>query len=434
MSTAASSTAGQPAPDVPTPDGLLVTPFQALRFRADGADLARRTSPPYDVIDDAGVSALEALDPHNVVRLILPRDEDGQPGSRYRAAAATLAQWVADGVLQQDGAPGIYVYEQGTGTHVQRGLLAAVGLTDPDAGIILPHENTMAGPVADRLALTDATEANLEPIFLVYDGSGGATQQILRSVTAGTPLADTQTPDGVHHRLWALTDADQISAVASDLHDRRAVIADGHHRYATYRRYQAERHGRGDGTGSWDYGLAFLVDTSASGPEVHPIHRSVPGLAYSTALERARAAFDVEELPYSEQEVLDRLATAGKTGHAFAITDGASAALLTAARPEALAALPADKSAAWRSLDVAVAHHVLIQHVWGLDDREGVVDYYHDTPATVAAAVASGGTALLLNPTPVQAVADVAAAGDRMPRKSTLFTPKPATGMLIRPL
>jgi uncharacterized protein (DUF1015 family) len=434
MSTAATSSAGQPDSDVPVPDGLLVTPFQALRFQADGANLARRTSPPYDVIDDAGVSALDALDPHNVVRLILPRDEEGQPGSRYRAAAATLASWVAEGVLQQDAAPGIYVYEQGTGTHVQRGLLAAVGLTEPDAGIILPHENTMAGPVADRLALTDATAANLEPIFLVYDGSGGATQQILRSVTTTAPLADTETADGVHHRLWAITDPAQIDAVAQDLHPRRAVIADGHHRYATYRKYQAERHGNGDGTGAWDYGLAFLVDTSASGPEVHPIHRSVPGLAYGTALERARTAFDVEELPYGEEEVLDRLATAGKTGHAFVITDGTSAALLTSPRPDALAALPADRSAAWRGLDVAVAHHVLIQHVWGLDDREGVVDYYHDTPATIAAAAASGGTALLLNPTPVQAVADVAAAGDRMPRKSTLFTPKPATGMLIRPV
>jgi uncharacterized protein (DUF1015 family) len=298
--------------------------------------------------------------------------------------------------------------------------------------MILPHENTMAGPVADRLALTDATEANLEPIFLVYDGSGGATQQVLRSVTASAPLADTQTSDGVHHRLWAVTDPDQIDAVAQDLHGRRAVIADGHHRYATYRRYQAERHSKGDGTGPWDYGLAFLVDTSASGPEVHPIHRSVPGLAYNTAVDRARAAFDVEELAYNEHEVLGRLATAGKSGHAFAITDGTSAALLTSPRADALAALPADRSAAWRALDVAVAHHVLIQHVWGLDDREGVVDYYHDTPATVAAAVSSGGTALLLNPTPVAGVAAVAAAGDRMPRKSTLFVPKPATGLLIR--
>jgi uncharacterized protein (DUF1015 family) len=60
-----------------------------------------------------------------------------------------------------------------------------------------------------------------------------------------------------------------------------------------------------------------------------------------------------------------------------------------------------------------------------------VVGFRHDLPAALAAAGTSG-TALLLNPTPVEAVAAVAAAGDRMPRKSTLFTPKPRTGLLIR--
>jgi uncharacterized protein (DUF1015 family) len=50
----------------------------------------------------------------------------------------------------------------------------------------------------------------------------------------------------------------------------------------------------------------------------------------------------------------------------------------------------------------------------------------------VEAARQTGGCALLLNPTPVGDVAAVAAAGDRMPRKSTLFVPKPATGLLIR--
>jgi uncharacterized protein (DUF1015 family) len=434
MSSAATASPVPPASDVPTPDGLLVTPFRALRFQADGAELARLTSPPYDVIDDAGVTALEALDPHNVVRLILPRDEAGKPGSRYAAAARTLQAWQAEGVLHQDEEPGVYVYEQSTDTHVQRGLLAAVGLTDPDAGIILPHENTMAGPVADRLALTDATRANLEPIFLVYDGQGGPTPGIVEQVVATPPLGRMQTADGVRHRLWTITDAAQLDAIARDLHPRRAVIADGHHRYATYRRYQAEQHAAGAGRGPWDFGLAFVVDTSASGPEVHPIHRTVPGLRFADAVERAMTAFDVEVLPADLPALLDRLAAAGATGHAFAITDGTSAALLTRPRQEALDAVPTGRSAAWRGLDVTVAHHVLIQKVWSLDDREGVVDYHHDAPGAVAAAVASSGTALLLNPTPVQAVADVAAAGDRMPRKSTLFTPKPATGMLIRPL
>jgi uncharacterized protein (DUF1015 family) len=96
--------------------------------------------------------------------------------------------------------------------------------------------------------------------------------------------------------------------------------------------------------------------------------------------------------------------------------------------------MPADRSAAWRGLDVTVAHHVLIRSAWGLDDNEGVVDFEHDVDSAVRSAEATHGTALLLRPTPVTAVAAVAAAGERMPRKSTLFTPKPATGLLLRPL
>ncbi|MGZ6764642.1 MAG: hypothetical protein ACXVEH_14755, partial [Nocardioides sp.] len=55
-----------------------------------------------------------------------------------------------------------------------------------------------------------------------------------------------------------------------------------------------------------------------------------------------------------------------------------------------------------------------------------------DVHAAIAAAEASGGTAVLLNPTPVEDVMAVAAAGERMPRKSTLFTPKPRTGLVLR--
>ena len=53
---------------------------------------------------------------------------------------------------------------------------------------MLPHENTMAGPVADRLALTEATQANLEPIYLVYAG-GGAASQAVAAVDGDPPLA-----------------------------------------------------------------------------------------------------------------------------------------------------------------------------------------------------------------------------------------------------
>ncbi len=415
---------------VPRPDGLVLAPFRALRY-GPGASLADVLAPPYDVIDASQQAELEARSAHNVVRLTLPRDDAG-PDSKYAAAGRLLAQWRADGTLRPDADPALYVYEQNAGGHAQRGLVGAIGLTPAEDEIVLPHENTMAGPVADRLALMGTTEADLEMIFLVYDG-GGAASQAVADAGAQPPLVETTTPDGVTHRIWAITEPSTLDAIAADLHPRRAVIADGHHRYATFLRYQADRHAAGDGPGPWDLGLAFLVDGSAFGPQVHAIHRAVPGLAPAEAAAAAAAGFTVTAVDGDLDAALEALERAGKAGTAFVVTDGEASWLLSDPDPAQLAAAtPSDRSDSWKALDVAVAHTLLIRALWQLDDSEQVVEFHHDVPAAVAAARASGGTALLLNPTPVADVAAVAAAGDRMPRKSTLFVPKPATGLLIR--
>jgi uncharacterized protein (DUF1015 family) len=416
---------------VPRPDGLILAPFRALRYDPREVALADVLAPPYDVIDDTERADLEASEPHNVVRLTLPRDDNGAD-SRYAAAAALMADWRAAGVLRADDQPALYVYEQVASGHVQRGVVGALGLTPAEDAIVLPHENTMAGPVADRLALMVATEADLEMIFLVYDG-GGATSRAVAGVDRKPPIIDVTTADGVGHRVWSLTDPAALAEIAADLHGRRAVIADGHHRYATFLQYQAQRHTAGDGSGPWDYGLAFLVDGSTFGPQVHAIHRAVPSLPAERAIELAAAGFSVTEIAGGLRAAEDLLAKAGVDGVAFVVTDGIRAWLLTNPDPEKLAAaLPADRSEAWRALDVAVAHGFLIGALWGLDDREDVVEFHHDVAAATRAAKAGSGVALLLNPTPVADVAAVAAAGERMPRKSTLFVPKPATGLLIR--
>jgi len=74
----------------------------------------------------------------------------------------------------------------------------------------------------------------------------------------------------------------------------------------------------------------------------------------------------------------------------------------------------------------------LVEATWKLEDTVDVVGYAHSVDEAIEAARRSGGTAVLLRPTPVAAVAAVAAAGARMPRKSTLFTPKPASGLVMR--
>jgi uncharacterized protein (DUF1015 family) len=423
----------EPVAAPPRPDGLVLAPFRALRYDASLVDLTSVTSPPYDVVDAAGVEELEQASDVNVVRLILPRDERSE-GDRYERAAATLRDWRSRGVLVPDAEPGLYVYEQASATHVQRGLLGALALSPAEDGIVLPHENTMAGTVSDRLALYTAVEADLEPIFLLTSGADVASA-VVRQVDDRQPLVDVVLPDGLRHRLWAVTDRDELRAVAGDLHPRTAVIADGHHRYETYLQRQAAAHAAGRGAGPWDFGLTFLVDPTSFGPEVHPIHRVVPGLAAEELVRRTGPAARVERLPAGPlSAALGALGSAGQRGPAFLLVgaDGAAHLVSDVDQDQLRAALPENRSEAWRGLDVSVLHAFLMTRVWGLSDDESPAGYAHDVAEALALAAATAGTAVLLNPTPAQAVADVAAAGDRMPRKSTLFTPKPRTGFVLR--
>ena len=75
---------------------------------------------------------------------------------------------------------------------MQRGLIGALRLVPPEAGVVLPHEDVVPGPVRGRRQLMEATQANLEPIFLLYDGGQpGAATRLVEDVAAGrAPLAE----------------------------------------------------------------------------------------------------------------------------------------------------------------------------------------------------------------------------------------------------
>lgn len=94
--------------------------------------------------------------------------------------------------------------------------------------------------------------------------------------------------------------------------------------------------------------------------------------------------------------------------------------------------MPADRSELWRSLDASVACEFVLRHLWGVQDNDARVSYHHSATDAVAVASAAGGVALLLAPPQHEDVLAIAAAGQRMPRKSTSFGPKPRTGLLMR--
>src|SRR5690348_2510305 len=309
---------------------LVLAPFRGLRYAQDRVSgLAEVTSPPYDVIAYDAEDHLLASDPHNIVRLILPRHIAGNrrtagngaavpaaavpaAADAYADAARLLHDWQDDGILVPDPRPALYVYEQRlpAGPVLQRGLIGALRLAPLGAGPVLPHEDVIPGPVAGRRQLMEATGANLEPIFLLYDGNGPATAtaQITEQVLRGEPLVTIHTEDGIWHRLWGVTDPAEQAAIAADLATHQALIADGHHRYAAYLQLQARKRTAGAGPGPWDAGLALLVDSTAFPPRIGAIHRVVPGLCAATAARLAEPAFTVRALPgAAEQEALAAL-------------------------------------------------------------------------------------------------------------------------------
>jgi len=413
---------------------LQLLPFRAVRYNPSVSDLAAVVAPPYDVIDDTEQLALEAADPHNVVRLILPRDP-GIPGvDRYEAAAQTFEQWLDDETLLVDDTPALYVYQQSqAGVVLQRGLLGAVVMQPLDGGVILPHENVRTGPVEDRLALMRAMRANPEPIFLLYDGGGAATKSSASAVTSD-PVATAVTSDGITHELWAITDPQEMAAIAGDLAGRTAMIADGHHRYTTYGYLRDELHAAGDGAGPWDAGLTLLVDASVAAPDIRAIHRVVPNLSLEQALAAAADAFRVVRLDADVEGAEDALAhLAKREGPAFLVADGRSFALLVEPDADRLAAAkPADRTPAWWALDASVASVFVLESLLGVSDAAGQVEAEHDPAAALRLAKRDGGIALFLKPAPLADIVAVAEAGDAMPRKSTLFLPKPRSGIAMR--
>ncbi len=314
----------------------------------------------------------------------------------------------------------------------------------------------------------EATRANLEPIFLLYDGddpagsaatieagrlpadaggaageaagcaaTGSAATRLAAHVTATRPpLLSVDTGDGTRHRLWAVTSPAEQATVAADLAVRQALIADGHHRYAAYLEVQARKRTAGAGAGPWDCGLALLVDSAAFPPRIGAIHRVITGLDPAEAARRASAAFTVRPGPgvdarsvWAAMTVLPETTGAGP---AFLIAGNGKSHLLSAPDPVAVAAAMSGRSRHWRELSASVLQELLLARLLRVADNSDRVQIHHDAGEALRAAADSGGTAVICPPLSAEAVRRVAANGERVPRKSTSFAPKPRTGLVMR--
>src|SRR6266513_1110967 len=247
----------------------LVAPFQGERYSPIDR-LSALIAPPYDVIDPSERARYAALDPHNIVHVMLPEAPPGQPeDQRYRVAAELLAAWRKSGVVRRDPNPALYVMAQDftlpTGERcTRRGVFAAVAAEGYEPRRIRPHERTHAGPKADRLALMRATATNIESIFLLAPDRHRALANAVAAASQGKPDATAEL-NGVGIRLWIVHAPSPFPLPPSPLY-----IADGHHRYETASAYSQEN-------GAADRVLALIVSAQDQGLAVLPTHRVIFG-------------------------------------------------------------------------------------------------------------------------------------------------------------
>ena len=399
-------------------------PFAGVRYDLDRLDLEDVVSPPYDVIGPEEQSALEARSPHNVVRIDLPRDP-GDGRDRYSVAGALLDEWLATGVLRTDPEPGFYAYRMGyhdvDGNSRQiAGILGALELVTPGEGDVLPHEETQSKVRDDRLRLLRACRADLSPVWGLSMAEGLSE---LCTAAPGAPVARCTDEEGVHHRLWRLTQSGVVDAVTATVGSAPVVIADGHHRYSVALAHRDEvRAAKGGFGGDEDLLLALVSELGDSQAGVRPIHRLLTGLPPDFDLVAALEPFFEPVADAGGPSTLpERMTEAGGLG----LVTGADQTWLLLPRAGADGLDPEHGTPSDAALlDAALA--TLPDHTLG----------FEHSLDSVLAHVASGkvSAGVLLRPVDVHEIARTAVAGRRMPTKTTFFHPKPRTGMVFRRL
>lgn len=421
-----------------------IRPFKGWRYAEK--DISKRIAPPYDILDQQDKDALMAASENNIVAVDLPHipPKEVGPEEEYTASANLLHKWQADGVLVQEGRPALYAYEQtytwAGKTYARRAMLAGVRAT-PLGEDIIPHEHTFAGPKADRLKLTTETRMQLSPIFGFYNDPNGVTEKLW---TAAGDEPDLQGEmNGVTEKLWAVTDEETIKEIHHVLHSEPVYIADGHHRYTTTMNYGDALRDAGmiDHDHEANFVLFALVPRDDAGLLVLPTHRLVSGLSDDFSFAKLREtlgeAFDGRKVENTDVDLTDADAFLAPQGAGtMAVLEGEEIWTCKLVDPQAMVDVAPDQCDAWRQLDVAVLHELILDRAlaqWKTDDF--AVEYTPDGQVT-RDAVKSGKAqiAFCLQGTPLAAVQAVADARASMPHKSTYFYPKLATGMVLKPL
>jgi len=431
-----------------------VRPFRGVHYNESLIkDLSAVICPVYDIISPQQ-QELYLRSEYNFVRLELGRElpQDTATDNKYTRSAATLEQWLKQGVLEIDETPAIYLHDQyftyQGREYKRRGIIARVRLEEWDKMVVRPHEGTLVEPKSDRVSLLWALQANTSPILALFEDREQQISSLLVAQERRKPLISVRGVDSESHEVWAITEPEVINEISNSLAGQPLYIADGHHRYESALVHQQERRAylsSLSGDEAFNFVMMTLIDFSDPGLLILPPHRLIRGISKSILSElmpKLKAFFEIEELPLSTPgvwEQVDHLLT--ETNGVRLILFGLAVDRLFVLRLRDLAPvsqmMPYFHSELYKRLDVSIVDHIILENLLELDsDKEkALLAYSYDgLDAVNRVLVQEYQLALLISPVKVEVIKAIADVGDKMPRKSTYFYPKVPAGLIFNRL
>jgi uncharacterized protein (DUF1015 family) len=420
-----------------------VAPFKGVRYNTSVVgDLATVVCPPYDVISPEDRRHYHNINPYNFVRLVLGEEfeTDSSDDNRFSRAGKYLNSWIEADAMREESSPAMYVYRQDfTRDDAQLcvlGLICAVKLHEYADQVILPHENTLAKPKSQLIELIRNVRANLDSVYGLYEDPDGNVQPILDNTMSETPVFDIIDKDNVRHRLWSISDSASLDDIVSFFSDKQIAIADGHHRYETALAYSKEARAAlsqqdKDIPLASDYTLMTLANVYQKDLTVLPTHRVMFGLTAESLvrLSAGLSNFFVAQTSKPETIVQDMAREQaigvhlGSNSFTLKLKEGVETGI--------------EGCEASQSLEVNILHKLILEDLLGLtveDMRNQTnVTYTRDAAEAIERVDSyQAQIAFLLNPVGVKPIMDIAAAGEKMPQKSTYFYPKLISGLVLR--
>ena len=438
--------------------------FRGLRYDLGKVgSLSDVVAPPFETIDVHQQDELYRRNPYNIVRLIKNRG-DSLIGDQniYDRACEHLKNWRRDGILKKENVGSLYVYHQ-TFSHegqdlTRRGFMARIRIEPYGDGKIRPLEEGRSAADESQFQLTAASKCNLGPILGLYPDQDNVAQSILEAaIDDRTPLTATEA-NGVKHKLWLVTDAEAIGAVANILGPKSVFTVDGQHSYESATRFRDEVRNKSKELPP-DHAVDYVLMTcfSLSDPELvnlptHWLFRGVDPLTSAELISRLGDAFDCElfghgkELARACWEFIAVEEPETTLGLYCRADERWVLARLSSQGEEIMKEAAADRSDQWRSLGSAVLQQLVMSRLGysgfpetlcthGVDE---LVEQLEGKPIRGGDPTPNHQSAFelacLVTPPAIDQIKLIGQQGEKLPSGTTCFQPFVCAGLVINPL